>query len=603
MRRGRATGARSSAAAAAAAAAAPVTEQSRTRAQRQQLHGSTDENVRRRELATRVLLVSRVSTIMTFTSEINLLNPLSHRRHHQQQRYHHYHQKDKTLAAKMIIQQQQQQIHLMNEMSQKNHHQVQQQGSTTNNAIDPVYLEDDEVFYNLIIKESSEQTCKQSTCRRQQAPLIGQPRHLLLSWMLKVCEHEYCEEDIFSLATMILDKFLLFKPINKQLLNMNNSSSSSSSSSRPRRRLRIKKVRKKPFMMMDFHEPPQQQQQQQVEPHHQFYCNEYDTNNDNNISMREDEEQRSQQSDCKNQEGFDLSAERATENEEDSGIANDNVDENEDSDEEEEIIDYDVRDEELRHRQLYLFAACSLLLASKLRQTPRLCVQILIEFSKLELPIELTRDEILDGELLILSSLKWDLGSLVTPNDFLTLILRKCHTLLEPFSTSSPSTIQRRLNQQQQQHHHHYRYQYRRLSSSLSDHDDSSNSNSSSSLDHELGTTLIGATRETATTIVVVPSLVAETPSALITPNLTPDEMIEQQAHRQRQPPPRPLLARCDEFKVKRHTQTLLELCLMGEFSSISHFILNPSLIICINVVVVVGFSVSNFVRERKQNR
>ena len=97
-------------------------------------------------------------------------------------------------------------------------------------------------------------------------------------------------------------------------------------------------------------------------------------------------------------------------------------------------LESELANRELEQRQLLLFAACSLLLATKLRQTPRLYIQTLVEFSKLELPIELSREEIVDGELLMLSMLKWDLAALVTPNEFLQELLTiKCHSVLDNF--------------------------------------------------------------------------------------------------------------------------------------------------------------------------
>lgn len=191
--------------------------------------------------------------------------------------------------------------------------------TTATNSLDPVYLEDDEVFFNLINRERCEMKQREQKLEENQEqdsaadPLQGQLRHSLLSWMLKVCVHQLCQDEVFSLATIILDKFLLFQD-NRTITKLDSS---------------------------------------EIEA---FHC---------------------------------------TEN-------------------------------ELDYRRLYSYAASSLLLASKMRQTPRLCVQVLIKFSQQELPIELSRDEILDGEMLILATLKWDLAALIAPNDFIPIVLKKC---------------------------------------------------------------------------------------------------------------------------------------------------------------------------------
>lgn len=201
--------------------------------------------------------------------------------------------------------------------------------ATTKNAIDPVYLENDELLFNLILKERTEIERRNSmlpaNLNKQASSLNDETRHSLLSWMLKICEHQMCQDEIFPLASIMLDKFLLINPPIKQ----------------------------------------------QVE-----------------IAVGEDR--------------IDI-----------------------DGGKEENVLNKD----ELEQRQLHLFAACCLLLATKLRQTPRLCIQVLIEFSKHELTIPLSREEILDGELLVLVTLKWDLAALVTPNDYLGLLLEKIKAL------------------------------------------------------------------------------------------------------------------------------------------------------------------------------
>lgn len=232
-------------------------------------------------------------------------------------------------------QQEQQQLRQFKHYQQQQQQHLNQQhlaNINSNIQPDPVYLED-QAFFNLILKESSAADINNVSSTNQQQPaLAGQLRHSLLSWMLNICEHQLCQDEIFPLATMILDKFLL--------LHNNN----------------------------------QQKQQSQI-----MLC-------------------------CA---------------------------------------------EELRLRQLYLFAACSILLATKLRQTPKLYIQSLIEFSRNELLIELNREEILDGELLILATLKWDLASLVTPNEFIAIILDKCQNLLAATNSSNSNKQQQHLQQQQ----------------------------------------------------------------------------------------------------------------------------------------------------------
>lgn len=257
--------------------------------------------------------------------------------------------------------------------AQANQQQQQQQQPVS--AADPVYLDDEQVFHNLVAKERAELARRQ--CDGAEWPLVGQTRHSLLSWMLEVCERQMCQDEIFSLATMIVDKFLL---------------------------------------------------SQQRAP----------------ISERDEQ-----------------------------------------------------LDEELKQRQLYLVAACSLLLATKLRQTPRLSIQSLVESSRRALPVELSRDEIFDGELLVLAALKWDLAALVTPNDFLALLLAKCQPLAKfAHQDEIENNTGNKWQQQQQQ---------------------------------QLADTANGK--------------------------------------------------RCEESRVRRHTQDLLELCLMGKFCqlfslfSLAHFL------------------------------
>lgn len=328
-------------------------------------------------------------------------------------------------------------------------------------ALDPVYLEDDEVFYNLMLKERTELKQRQlatniikgnqnnnnnnkTTQEKVQkqfitqtkncklldnddedaidsddkefiiskspdiddliiaeqddlAPVVDEPalsgqlRHSLLSWMLNICEHQCCQDEIFPLATMILDKFLLFQPtilpINKFLDRENSTANLTTANNNTTTTIISDKNSKElsPFS--------------------------YNNNNNNNNNYV-----------CTKSNDYD-------DDDDAFNGANFMIDE-----------EFYCNEDELNQRQLYLFAACSLLLATKLRQTPRLCVQVLIEFSRKELFVALNRDEILDGELLILATLKWDLAALVTPNDFLLVLLSKCQHLLSPNANISSST-------------------------------------------------------------------------------------------------------------------------------------------------------------------
>ena len=269
---------------------------------------------------------------------------------------------------------------------------------------DPVYLDDERVFENLLWKERAEFA---RLSQLQLGPgagqqLVGQQRHALLSWMLRVCEHQACQDEIFPLACMIADKFLLLRPT--PLLTScgcggGDDADEPSAHSAP--------------LLVGF---------EQLEP--RLHC--------------------------------------------------------------------DEQWAQLGRRQLCLFAAAALLLATKLRQTPRLSLETLVEFSKLELPIELSREEILDAELLVLATLKWDLAALVVPNDFLAILVRRSARVAGHFLGQRQGG-----NKQQQQ-------QRAPISSDSP------------------------------------PGLEAGAELGL-----------------------RP--SRCDESRLRRHTQTLLELCLMGE--------------------------------------
>lgn len=357
---------------------------------------------------------------------------------------------------------------------------------------DPVYLDDKSVFENLILREKVEEKRALAGAAKHEewAPaLSGQLRHSLLSWMLRVCEHQLCQDEIFPLATMIMDKFLQFHPIvSAPEVDFN-----------AKHRLANEKMQNNSACLW-------------------FYESNSVAGGDEDSSSLHCEEQWTQ----------------------------------------------------LKQRQLCLFAACSLLLATKLRQTPRLYVHTLIEFSRLELPIELSREEILDGELLILATLKWDLASLVTPNDYLAILTRKCSRVAATFlattsanSSSSSSTSDGYSSGEE-------------ISSSQTTENNSDQfpaqaNNEKQTLrrrrrrqqhSREQLAATTAATRVTTTT-----SIGRQQESAPNGEQAATDEEGQEESGNMRH---RLRLNRCDESRVRRHTQTLLELCLMGEYCSLS---------------------------------
>lgn len=221
-----------------------------------------------------------------------------------------------------------------------------QQQQKQKQRADPVYLEDEQVFRNLIDKERymSFNSRQGKDSMKRQPILRGSKRHALLSWMLHICEQQACQDEIFALSTMILDKFLRIQYDHLE---------------------GIEQTKAIANVLNEQNFPIDELKSKDFEEDAQLLCNE------------QDEQQLQLNS-------------------------------------------------ELRERQLCLFAAASLLLATKFRQTPQLPIDILCQFSGTELPIELSRPEIIDGELLMLTMLKWDLASLVTPNDYLVLLQQKC---------------------------------------------------------------------------------------------------------------------------------------------------------------------------------
>lgn len=363
--------------------------------------------------------------------------------------------------------------------------------TTTKNAIDPVYLEDDELFFNLILKERSEIERRQSMLpppppllikseggeegvkqngekEEETRPLNDELRHSLLSWMLKICEHQMCQDEIFPLASIMLDKFLLL------------------------------------------HTPLGHRQQVDV------------------------------------------------------AICEDRI---EIDGEKEDTYDIISRNE-LEQRQLHLFAACCLLLATKLRQTPRLCIQVLIEFSKHELPIALSREEILDAELLVLITLEWDLAALVTPNDFLGILVRKIKAVVGQRLLASDGA-----------------------DGDDNDGDNDNNNNQEQEESNERGennaaeAAVKARARARATSdeeagykLEIEIKCGYKDPARQFKHHHRHHhhyQQQQQQQHHQHQEGSDRLdkfesgidkSNRCDEFRVRRHTQTLLELCLMGKF-------------------------------------
>lgn len=81
----------------------------------------------------------------------------------------------------------------------------------------------------------------------------------------------------------------------------------------------------------------------------------------------------------------------------------------------------------IRKSQLQLTGAVCMLLASKFRQTTPLSTERLCMYTA----YSVTREEILDWELLVVSKLKWDLSAVI-PNDFVDQLLHRLELPQEP---------------------------------------------------------------------------------------------------------------------------------------------------------------------------
>lgn len=252
---------------------------------------------------------------------------------------------------------------------------------------------DEKIYQNLILRERRFEEKRTALGAKDNRPVLcGQLRHSLLSWMLRICEFQQCQDEIFPLASIILDSFLRINPV--------------ISTTQPQDS--VKQGDTQHHLISTHHK------------HLDHRCHQAHHHPHNHSRRQRRQRRLHRRTSGERQQCRDELASESSGDDDDGHSQHLRV--------------LESAERELEQRQLLLFAACSLLLATKLRQTPRLYIQTLIEFSKFELPLELGRDEIINGELLMLSLLKWDLAALVTPNEFLQeLLARKCHSILGNF--------------------------------------------------------------------------------------------------------------------------------------------------------------------------
>lgn len=403
-----------------------------------------------------------------------------------QQEGHHYNHNDNN------------NINNNNNIKTNNHHHQQ------HIYMDPVYLEDDQVFNKLVLKETTELLRRRAMqserkLNEQQCTLTDPFRHSLMSWLLKVCEHEQCQDEIFPLAAMILDKFLLSMPSIFATVEMTTTTTDDNL----------------------------QQVDDDLDLDLDLDSDDLESNEDDQM----DEGVNMSHGDYSNS----CSVSSSSSNSDTSSISTFTCSEQADG----------------FHRRIYTFAACALLLATKLRQTPSLSVQALIEFSRDELSIPLTREEIIHGEILVLSALRWDLAALATPNDFLTLLWGKCRKLIgsslggggvggtsvgsvSVSMTTSATNVS--CASEQEQNCQRFTPRRHRQDHVENKEIDSNNNDISTANGCQTSLATITTTPETPTTTRTTTTLI-QTPAS----------------------------TRCDESRVRRHTQTLLELCLMGK--------------------------------------
>lgn len=333
---------------------------------------------------------------------------------------------------------------------------------------DPVYLEDEQVFRNLIRKERYTTRTHHSSISMDGVPILtGEKRNDLLSWMLQICRAQFCQDEIFALSTMILDKFLLlqFERFGPATIDSGECFSSSEES-----------------------------------------------------------------------------------------------------------------DELFSGRLLCLYAAASLLLATKFRQTPQLPIDCLCESSlssltKLTNSTKLKRRDIKEAEFLILTILEWDLASFVTPNDYLDLFQQKsllakvlanlhANATTETQLTSESrqliegNTCNGNLHQKQQpekleqinkksinkDHHHKLELVHEQEEKNLE-------------LENYL---IIEKTINFSHNVTDINNNLVNNPETTIATKATSTKTVNNEQECR-------FLARCDESRVRRHTQKWLELCLMGK--------------------------------------
>jgi len=314
---------------------------------------------------------------------------------------------------------------------------------------DPVYLEDERVFENLLLKERQ----TRAALADSRPSLRDQTRHTVLSWMLRICEQQLCQDEIFPLASMLLDNFLHLQPM---LLAHPDDQELEQRPTTVHKRLAGNSLAS--FAKLGAHENAGRGQQEA--PKTVFPRAKGATASGRVRDTRKGSLMSASSSACSCSSSLGCSScwsaspasslgapLLASSAELEPVVADERMDSEPTGMAEHQrslmaaqspaplqssLVCHE-QCEQLKQRQLILFAACALLLAAKLRQTPRLYVQTLMDFSRLELPVELARDEILQAELLMLASLKWDLAALVTPNDYLPLLGRRCARVVSRF--------------------------------------------------------------------------------------------------------------------------------------------------------------------------
>jgi len=89
---------------------------------------------------------------------------------------------------------------------------------------DPVFIEDERVLKNLL-RSQQRYTIQQSYFKCLQPDLSPSMRTEVALWLLEVCEEEKCQDDVFTQAMMLLDRFLAIVPIKRSQLQLAGSAS------------------------------------------------------------------------------------------------------------------------------------------------------------------------------------------------------------------------------------------------------------------------------------------------------------------------------------------------------------------------------------------